>query len=74
MIKLSSGIVTCKSAQIMEKSPVLAVGQQSKSAQNVSHRDDIHHPLMHRLIELNLEFAKIASAQSIKLCTIVYVF
>jgi hypothetical protein len=48
---LSSGIVTRKSAPIMGNSPVLAIGHQSKSAQNVSHRDYIDYQPRCRLIE-----------------------
>jgi hypothetical protein len=51
MTTFASGIVARKSAPSMGKSPVLAVGHQSKTAQNVSHRDNIEYRLLHRLIE-----------------------
>jgi hypothetical protein len=49
MITFASGIVARKSAPSMGNSPVLAVGHQSKSAQNVSHRDGIDYRLWRRL-------------------------
>jgi hypothetical protein len=51
MITFALGIVVLKSAPSMGNSPVLAVGHQSKSAQNVSHRDDIDYRLRRRRIE-----------------------
>ncbi len=51
MIKHSSGIVTLKVAPIMGNSHVLAVGHQSKAAQNVSNRDDVGYLPQRRLIE-----------------------
>ncbi len=51
MITFASEIVARKSAPSIGNSPVLTVGHQSKSAQNVSHRDDIDYRLWRRLIE-----------------------
>jgi hypothetical protein len=51
MITFASCSVARKSTPSMGNSPVLAVGHQSKSAQNVGHRDDIDYRLRRRLIE-----------------------
>ncbi len=51
MITFASGIATRKSAPSMGNSPVLAVGHQSKSAQNVGHSYNIDYRLWRRLIE-----------------------
>ncbi len=40
-LRVSSGIVARKSTPIVGNSPVFTLELQSKSAQNVSHRDDI---------------------------------
>ncbi len=50
-IILSSRIEVRKRAPIMGNSPVFAVGHQSESAKNVSHRDDVDYRLRSRLIE-----------------------
>ncbi len=50
-ITLSSGIVARKIVPIVGNSPVFAIGNQRKSAQNISHGDNIDYRLWHRLIE-----------------------
>jgi hypothetical protein len=44
-IKHTSGQVEHKNLPIIENNPMLTVGQQSKSAQDVIHRDNIDHEI-----------------------------
>ena len=46
-----SGIESRKSIPGIGNSPALAVGHQSKSAQNVGHRDNIDYRFLRRLVE-----------------------